>query len=218
MSSGRVLRQMKYLAALACLAWFPVVAISTIPAAAAPPELDIPVVCELGRDCFIQFYVDRDASTGVADHHCAGLTYDGHKGTDFRLIELPAMQRGVIVRAAATGTVRAIRDGEDDLGVGKNERPMAGREAGNAVVLVHDDGWETQYSHMMKGSVNIAKGQRVVAGEAPGLIGLSGNSTFPHLDFSVRHDGDIVDPFTGAAASEPCDVKRAPLWSVAANK
>jgi murein DD-endopeptidase MepM/ murein hydrolase activator NlpD len=188
---------MKYLAALACLAWFPVVAISTIPAAAAPPELDIPVVCELGRDCFMQFYVDRDAGTGVADHHCAGLTYDGHKGTDFRLIDLPAMQRGVIVRAAATGTVCAIRDGEDDLGAGKNERPMAGREAGNAVVLVHDDSWETQYSHMMKGRVNVAKGQRVVAGEALGLIGLSGNSTFPHLDFSVRHDGDIVDAFSG---------------------
>ena len=135
--------------------------------------------------------------------------------TAISLIDLPAMQCGVIVRTAATGTVRAIRDDEDDLGVGKNERPMAGREAGNAVVLVHDDSWETQYSH---GSVNVAKGQRVVADEALGLIGFSGNSTFPHLDFSVRHDGDIVDPFTGAAASEPCDVKRAPLWSVAANK
>jgi hypothetical protein len=36
--------------------------------AAAPPALDIPVACDLGGDCFIQFYVDRDVQEGIADY------------------------------------------------------------------------------------------------------------------------------------------------------
>ena len=78
---------------------------------AAAPALEVPVACEVGSDCFIQFYVDRDTSPEVADYRCGALSYDGHKGTDFRLVDLPAMNRGTVVLAAAAGTVRAIRDG-----------------------------------------------------------------------------------------------------------
>ena len=186
-------------------------------ALAAPPALDVPVACKLGRDCFIQFYVDRDAGTGIADYHCGALTYDGHKGTDFRLVDLPAMRRGVVVRAAAAGTVRAIRDGEPDIGTDESTRDLAGREAGNAVVLMHDAGWETQYSHLMHGSITVQKGQRVEAGAALGLIGFSGNSSFPHLDFSVRRDGNIVDPF-GRGPSPACAASGERLWTAAAEK
>jgi hypothetical protein len=214
----KAVRPIGYVAALSCLALLSVVVADNGRAAAVPPVLDIPVACEPGRDCFIQFYVDRDESVGIADYRCAGLTYDGHKGTDFRLADLPAMRRGVAVRAAVAGTVRAIRDGEPDISADLSERSLEGREAGNAVVLMHDDGWETQYSHLMKGSIIVRKGQRVRAGEALGLIGLSGNSTFPHLDFSVRHAGEVVDPFSGGAASEPCARGGLPLWSAAAEK
>ena len=205
-------------AALTCLALLFFLAAENNRAAAAGPVLEIPVACELGRDCFIQFYVDRDTGTGIEDYRCAGLTYDGHKGTDFRLADLPAMRRGVTVRAAAAGTVHAIRDGEPDISADKSDRSVAGREAGNAVVLMHDDGWETQYSHLMKGSISVQKGQRVGAGEALGLIGISGNSTFPHLDFSVRHAGVNVDPFSGGAPAESCARGGVPLWSAAAGK
>ena len=217
MPARNAARHICYFAALLCLASLSAVAAENS-RAAAQPVLDIPVGCELGRDCFIQFYVDRNESTGIEDHRCAGLTYDGHKGTDFRLTDLPAMRRGVTVRAAAAGTVRAFRDGEPDVSADQTERSIEGREAGNAVVLVHDDGWETQYSHLMKGSIIVQKGQHVRAGEALGLIGLSGNSTFPHLDFSVRHAGVTVDPFSGGAAAEPCARGGMPLWSAAAGK
>lgn len=210
--------RVNYLAVFAGLALFPFTLFCHGAALAAPPALDIPVACELGRDCFIQFYVDRHAGPGISDYTCAGLTYDGHKGTDFRLADMPAMRQGVVVRAAAAGTVRAIRDDEPDISADDSDRSLEGREAGNAVVVVHDDGWETQYSHLMKGSIRVSKGQRVGAGDAMGLIGLSGNSTFPHLDFSVRHDGNIVDPFSAAMTSEPCTAQGAPLWSAAASK
>ena len=184
---------------------------------AAAPALEVPVACEVGIDCFIQFYVDHDTGPEVADYSCGALSYDGHKGTDFRLVDLPAMNRGTVVRAAAAGTVRAIRDGEPDISADESTRALDGREAGNAVVLVHDAGWETQYSHLMKGSITVRTGQQVRTGEALGLIGLSGNSTFPHLEFTVRYDGRVVDPF----ASDPstnCAATGERLWTAAAAK
>ena len=184
---------------------------------ASPPALEVPVSCEVGRDCFIQFYVDRDPSPEVADYRCGALSYDGHKGTDFRLVDLPAMNRGTVVRAAAAGTVRAIRDGEPDISADESTRALDGREAGNAVVLVHDAGWETQYSHLMKGSITVRTGQQVRTGQALGLIGLSGNSTFPHLHFTVRHDGKVVDPFAGDPSPD-CAATGERLWTAAAAK
>ena len=209
---------MATMAAIVCgLAALLVVGAVDSPALAAPPALEVPVACDIGGDCFIQFYVDRDASTEFADYRCGALSYDGHKGTDFRLVDLPAMNGGTVVRAAAAGTVRAIRDGEPDISADESARSLDGREAGNAVVLVHDAGWETQYSHLMKGSIAVRPGQQVQSGEALGLIGLSGNSTFPHLDFTVRHDGRIVDPF-GGGPSPACAATGERLWTAAAAK
>jgi murein DD-endopeptidase MepM/ murein hydrolase activator NlpD len=82
---------------------------------------------------------------------------------------------------------------------------------------MHDAGWETQYSHLMNGSITVQKGQRVEAGAALGLIGFSGNSSFPHLDFSVRRDGNIVDPF-GRGPSPACAASGERLWTAAAEK
>ncbi len=212
------LATMAAMAAMVCgLAALLIVWAADSPALAAPPALEVPVACDIGGECFIQFYVDRDASTEVADYRCGALSYDGHKGTDFRLVDLPAMNRGIVVRAAAAGTVRAIRDGEPDISADESTRSLDGREAGNAVVLVHDAGWETQYSHLMKGSIAVRSGQQVQLGEALGLIGLSGNSTFPHLDFTVRHDGRIVDPF-GGNPSPACAATGERLWTAAAAK
>jgi murein DD-endopeptidase MepM/ murein hydrolase activator NlpD len=59
-------------------------------------------------------------------------------------------------------------------------------------------------------------GQRVAAGARLGLIGWSGRSDFPHLEFALRHDGRAVDPFTGTPAGSGCEGGGAPLWSPAA--
>src|SRR5690606_21465600 len=44
-----------------------------------------PVNCDVGRDCFIQQYVDHDAGDGYSDYRCGPLSYDTHKGTDIRI-------------------------------------------------------------------------------------------------------------------------------------
>ena len=124
---------------LAFAAMLPILAVE---GRAAPPVFEVPVDCDIGRDCFVQLYVDRGAGPEVADYRCGALSYDGHNGADIRLADLPAMRRGVAVRAAA-GTVRAVRDGEGDHGLCKNAQNIAGREAGNGLVISHDEGWET---------------------------------------------------------------------------
>jgi murein DD-endopeptidase MepM/ murein hydrolase activator NlpD len=179
---------------------------------AAAPRFALPVRCTLGEDCFVQNYADREPGPGWRDHACGHLAYDGHRGTDFRTLDLAQMERGVDVVAAADGVVAAVRDGEPDVSMReRDEASIKGREAGNAVRVVHDDGWETQYSHLKKGSVRVRPGQRVAAGDVLGSIGLSGKTEFPHLDFVVRHRGRAVDPFAPLQATG-CGAGGETLW------
>jgi murein DD-endopeptidase MepM/ murein hydrolase activator NlpD len=146
------------------------------------------------------------------------LTTDSHDGTDFRLRRFQDLDRDVKVVAAAAGTVLRVRDGMPDISVKEAAAPVApDRMAGNAVVVGHGEGWETQYSHLKRGSVRVRPGQPVVAGAELGVVGLSGNTEYPHVHFEVRHNGRAVDPF---AAGEPtgCDTKQASLWTAAAAK
>jgi murein DD-endopeptidase MepM/ murein hydrolase activator NlpD len=61
----------------------------------------------------------------------------------------------------------------------------------------------------------VQPGEQVKAGDQLGLIGLSGSTEFPHVEFEVRHDGRSLDPFVGETPWT-CDGPRAPLWSEAA--
>ncbi len=181
------------------------------------PSLEIPIDCQVGVECFVQNFVDVDPSPDYLDFSCGHLSYDGHKGTDFRLPDLPSMHHGVIVRAAAPGVIRAVRDGMPDISVrDADPESIKGREAGNAVAIRHAQGWETQYSHMRKGSVSVKPGQKVLAGDKLGLVGLSGQTEFPHLHFAVRHDGKPIDPFSGLPMGRGCGDTDNALWSQAA--
>lgn len=167
------------------------------PALAEGFLLHVPIDCDLtGPDCYIQQYVDLDPTTGVTDYHCHGLSYEGHKGTDFAVPTRKHMKAGVPVIAAAPGTVASLRDGMPDTGFSdETSAAIKGRECGNGVVIRHADGWETQYCHLRQGSVAVTKGQQVQTGTPLGLIGQSGRATFPHVHLSVRKNGQKIDPF-----------------------
>lgn len=163
---------------------------------AQAPQLGLPVDCTLGQTCHIQQFADHDPGSGASDYSCGSLTYDGHNGTDFALPSLAAQARGVNVLAAAAGTVVATRDNMPDvLQTGPDAPDVTGRECGNGLVIAHPDGWETQYCHMALGSLVVAPGQTVSAGDVLGQIGLSGETQFPHLHLTLRQDGAWVDPF-----------------------
>jgi len=179
------------------------------------PRLALPLACEIGESCAIQNYVEHAGR----DYRCGFLTYAGHKGTDIRIVDLDAFASGVPVLAAAHGRVRAIRDNMADVSIRAPGAPsVAGREAGNSVLIEHGDGWDTQYAHMRLGSVKVRAGDYVEAGDVLGLAGLSGQTEFPHLHFEVRRFSQAVDPFVGVEGSAPCSAGSAPLWSARAKR
>lgn len=98
-----------------------------------------------------------------------------HLGVDFELPE------GEPVYASAGGTV--LRSGRQ-------------RGAGNFVVILHANGLESYYNHLLKINPGIHPGARVGDGQQIGQIGCTGWCTKAHLHFSVKKNGRHVDPLT----------------------
>ena len=169
-------------------------------------ELGLPAQCELGKDCFIQQYPDMDGSAGVADPLCGSQSYDGHKGTDLRILSLKDMAKGYVVIAVADGQVLRVRDGEADHLVETEEdsKKIAGKECGNGLVMQLEDGYEVQYCHLRQGSLVVKPGDRVERGTPLGQIGSSGLAQFPHVHITVTQNGEVVDPLTGRRLSQGC--------------
>jgi hypothetical protein len=188
-----------------------------MPTIAGELLLQLPIDCNLGKNCHIQQYVDRDPGPGAQDFTCGALSYDGHKGTDFGLPSLKAMQQGVNVLAAASGVVTGMRDGMEDVEYTRATASQTeGRECGNGVVVNHGNGWQTQYCHLKRGSVRVRSGDRISAGDVLGQVGLSGKTQFPHVHLSVRKDGKVVDPFA-PVARDSCGASGKTLWASAPN-
>lgn len=188
--------------------------LSASPVLADGPTLVPPIACDLTETCYIQQFTDHDPGPDARDFTCGGLSYDGHKGTDFALPSLAMQALGVHVVASAPGVVRGVRDGMADILQGSPGAPdVSSVECGNGVVIDHGDGWETQYCHMALGSVAVTPGQTVAAGDRLGLVGLSGQTQFPHVHLSVRKDGAVVDPFAPDAL-DTCGFEATDtLWS-----
>jgi hypothetical protein len=178
------------------------------------PRFAWPVACTLGQDCFIQNYVDTAPGPRFANFRCDRLGYNGDNGTDIRLRDLAAMRKGVDILAAADGTVAGIRDGEPDISIKeRGADAVKGKEAGNGVTIDHGGGWHTRYAHMKQGSVRVKPGDTVKTGQPLGQVGLSGNTEFPHVEFSVFKGDTFFDPFTALPIGSGCEKTGHPLWA-----
>ncbi|MGW7687042.1 M23 family metallopeptidase [Kribbella sp. NPDC054772] len=95
-----------------------------------------------------------------------------HTGLDFAApigTKIGAVQKGVVIFADWAGPY------------------------GRQVQVRHEDGTVTWYNHMSKFSVSV--GETVYAGDQVGAVGMTGNTTGPHLHFEVRPDGgEPIDP------------------------
>ncbi len=180
-----------------------------------PFELAVPVDCEFGKTCWIQQYPDHDSGAGAKNYLCGASTYDGHDGTDIRVLDT---SKTAPVIAAAPGIVMGTRDGVTDrlMKTGADKTAVANRECGNGVLIEHRDGWQTQYCHMKSGSVAVRKGDKVSAGTRLGDIGFSGAVEFPHLHLTLRRNKKVVDPFSGLL-SDACAAEDRPIWSTEAS-
>ena len=103
-----------------------------------------------------------------------------HKGVDF------AAPEGLKVLTALPGKVIAA----------KYENGY-----GNTVLVQHDGGFQTRYSHL--GSVYVKAGDVVASDSILGTVGSTGRSTGPHLHFEVIRMGRPVDPILNAGFRAP---------------
>jgi murein DD-endopeptidase MepM/ murein hydrolase activator NlpD len=71
--------------------------------------------------------------------------------------------------------------------------------AGHYVVLHGDDGRDDVFMHLQDGSVTVAKGSVVVAGQRLGNVGHTGDAEGPHLHFEIWPNGWYAD------GSQPID-------------
>ena len=94
-----------------------------------------------------------------------------HEGIDI------SSRRGMVVRAAASGTV-----------VFSDRKPGYGR----VIFLKHPGGYKTVYAHNQDNLV--LPGDRVKQGEVIADMGSTGESSGPHLHFEVRVGDRPVDP------------------------
>jgi hypothetical protein len=187
--------------------------------APAAPKLAFPLACVIGRNCEVQHYVDRDPGPGVLDYRCAHRTYQSHDGIDIRLTDMSVQRAGIDVLAAAAGRVVAVRDDVADISIRAPGAPsVAGRECGNRVAVGLGGGWITDYCHLAKGSLKVKVGDTVAVGQPLARVGLSGDTEFPHLHFSVRRGTSVIDPFAPEMASPSNCQVQAPLWAPEAER
>ena len=96
--------------------------------------------------------------------------------------------RGTPIRAAADGTVIIARNNSGWNG-----------GYGNYVVVTHNNGSQTLYSHMKNAIVS--PGQFVSSGQVIGYVGMTGITTGPHLHFEVR---GAANPFRNCSVGSIC--------------
>jgi Peptidase family M23 len=121
---------------------------------------------------------------------------------------------GADVVSVAAGTVVSVRDGMPEET--PNQPPLnllqpADAAGNNVVVQVAPAVWAT-YAHLQPGSIRVAAGDQVTAGQPLGLLGNSGASTAPHLHFQLSDSPDLLtsnslpfvfDRYTLAGAVDP---------------
>ena len=96
----------------------------------------------------------------------------GHEGIDV------AARHGTRVFCVAPGRVKMVHP------------EPSGHNYGTHVRVLHEQGYETIYGHML--SVQVKEGQTVAAGQVLGLADHTGNAAGDHLHLTLKHAGETL--------------------------
>ena len=103
--------------------------------------------------------------------------------------------------------------------IGSGRVIFAGRKGGegNMVQVAHPNGYETMYLHLSRMFVH--GGERVEIGKTIGLVGSTGLSTGPHLDFRILQKGQYKNfEKLGLPPSDPVSKKNLPEFAAVSEK
>ena len=103
--------------------------------------------------------------------------------------------------------------------IGSGRVIFAGRKGGegNMVQLAHSKGYETMYLHLSR--MFVRPGERIEIGKTIGLVGNTGLSTGPHLDFRILQKGQYKNfEKLGLPPSDPVSKKNLPEFAALREK
>ncbi len=147
-------------------------------------------------------YVDNEPTNLVRDYMGEPHSYNGHRGTDATLFSFRAMDRGVPIIAAASGTVLGTIYHHPDRNIGP---PYP--DSGNGIWIQHDEGVVSYYWHPRMNSIAVEPGEHVETGQFLAFVGSSGYSTDAHLHFEVQENSGnmavVRDPWNGTFNPRP---------------
>ncbi|HEX8172605.1 MAG TPA: M23 family metallopeptidase [Thermoanaerobaculia bacterium] len=158
----------------------------------AVPFGTFPVAGTIGRDLAMPYFVDLDPTNRAQDWNCGNLTFNDHSGEDAYIRSFREQEIGVPVFAVRDGRVTDVRDGQPDQNTSNDTTAKA-----NFITIRHSPDEITQYVHLKKGSITVARGDQVVAGQQIAMIGSSGASTAPHIHFEARWQDEPFEPMAG---------------------
>ncbi|MCR5379063.1 MAG: M23 family metallopeptidase [Fibrobacter sp.] len=98
---------------------------------------------------------------------------EGHSGVDF------SAAAGTPVFATGSGVVTFAGPNGD---------------LGNNIVIDHQNGYQSSYSHLK--DIKVRKGKNVNKGNIIGTVGSTGNTSGAHLHYEIIKDGTQIDPDT----------------------
>jgi murein DD-endopeptidase MepM/ murein hydrolase activator NlpD len=103
--------------------------------------------------------------------------------------------------------------------IGSGRVVFAGRKGGegNIVQVAHPNGYETMYLHLSR--MFVRAGEHVEIGKTVGLVGSTGLSTGPHLDFRILQKGQYKNfEKLGLPPSDPVSKKNLPEFAAVREK
>jgi len=142
------------------------------PAIISIPDIEDETDKQETLEDFFTFPLKTQVITSYFGNRRINYSIQFHDGIDF------ATLIGTTVMAAMDGVVSVA---------------VYHRQHGNYIVIKHSNGYKTLYSHMNSFSVKV--GDTVSKGQKIGESGNTGNSTGPHLHFSIYDaEGNALDP------------------------
>lgn len=137
--------------------------------------------------CYYRLPFGSGSQTMVAQGNNGAFTHQGSQqfAYDFTGTE------GIPLVASRSGIVNSVRS---NITVNCQDQGFQGTCPffGNFVSVVHQDGSEAFYLHMVTNSPVVVPGQEVRRGDVLGALGNTGNSTEAHVHFHVNGPGSTV--------------------------
>lgn len=186
---------------------------------------DVVSVCSPTTYSFYRLPWDDGTTEKVTQGNWGALTHNGAQTFAFDFV----MENHETVHAARGGVVESVEESlsqHSDAAVVSYVKKLLGEDAagalwkpGNHLIIRHQDGSFSYYTHMQKNSVHVNENAFAERGDAVATVGNTGNTTGPHLHFHVATNIGVTIPIRfevasvfNATAPIPCVVPSKGAW------